>query len=253
MRAQFNLHWFTWVPLLIVLSAFLWLNLDLSNDAYMDRDAHGWRGGGRLGFPLPWWDAGRYVQVTVKDGQCLMTWTPYGGWQFRGLLVDAALFLVALGVVGGVSEWLLRRRLGAAESPAAVDAASVRAVSMIVACVVAAALLRLNFFVHTSVGAELGGTARISQAMGWPLVTYRASDPALDDWLLAQSPPPAPADCLRYLQAHPDLPWRLSHWFTRNIVLNICIGLAAVVSTAWVCEFVLRRWRAHRASAQPAN
>ena len=93
--SAFGVHGVTWCGLLAVLGLFVWLNLDWSRDAYVHREASGWRGGVRQGFPMHCRDAGNETTVTVSAEGLLLHFRPYGGWHWPGLAADLAVFALA--------------------------------------------------------------------------------------------------------------------------------------------------------------
>jgi len=226
-------------------SLFVWLNFNTSRRQYIEKGAEGWCGGLREGFPLAWWDAGIETRCVIRDDTVYLDSRPYGGWQYLGVGCGVAFFALSLAATALVCESAIRKLQPRNEqfdlnamNHRANRGVAIRPVTALASIVVLAGIVLANLTMTTEPKDTGNASAGFTQTMGWPFMTFLASEPQLRGMETEGRPA---AEIVRYLESHPTTWWRHVHWFGSGIVMNSAACLLLVVGAACACEWILRR------------
>lgn len=234
-----HLHPFAVVTITAVLLLFVWVNVELTRDDYVDKVEAGFRGGVRQGFPMTWWDAGNTAGWISKPDQMALSLTPYGGVQLDGAVVDLAVLLTAAALVGAAGHLVGRRcfpHFGTRPRENAARSARLSLLGATLATLTALCLLWINLQVDVSAEVKHDGVMVFQQRMGWPLTIYSAHDP-YEEPLVAAGVAGSPKSKLAYLKSNLEARYRFAHWYEANIALNLLAGVMLVSAAACCCEW----------------
>jgi hypothetical protein len=110
-------------------------------------------------------------------------------------------------------------------------------VTALVAIVLLAGLTLANLTLRTEPKDAQNAAAGFTQSMGWPFMTFLASEPYLRGMEIEGRPA---AEIVHYLENHPQTNWSRAHWYSREIVLDVIACMLMVIAAACVCEWILR-------------
>jgi hypothetical protein len=236
-----QLHRITWGVVLFCFMLFSLLNF--MQQRYIQRLEDGWHGGLRMGFPAAWWDGGHRWEL--QPGGTLEMF-PFGGVQQSGVIIDLLAFLAATTLASGACEFLLRKFLKSRREEFPVPRArAAHAITSVIAMLVVVVFVGLNLEVRTTADSESGQFPVYRQQMGFPLVTYEASDPVLTALDKKFNRKASVAEALLWLEENPGARYARSHWFKLNIVINIMLALGVVLMAALGSEWWMKRKAVH--------
>jgi hypothetical protein len=243
-KRAYRLHPITWVVTLGVFAVFVWLNFNSSRQQYLEKHGESWRGGLRHGFPIAWWDAGIDTRGVLQNGVLYLDSKPYGGWRAGGICCGLAALFASLAVSAAGCERIIRALRPSARSSdlsemdrRANRAVPIRPVTAFVAVALLAGLTTANLTLRTEPRDEQNAAAGFTQSMGWPAMTFLASEPYLRGMETAGRPA---VEIVHYLENHPQTYWTYTHWHSMGIVLNVICCTLLVMAVACACEWVLR-------------